>query len=217
VKLTVADNGCGIPPGLIERIFDPFFTTKPAGKGTGLGLAVVHGVVRAHGGAIVVHSVPDEGTRIEIYLPAVEGAAAGDRPGASLPRGQGQRVLLIDDEPLGRTALAALIEHLGYVVDHYEHPQVAVTHFASQASGYALVITDFAMPGMTGTAVTRQVRAIRPDIPVLLISGFIDPARQAELQQAGVTQLLRKPPTMDEIAHSIAHCLGRTSAKRPAV
>ncbi|MBA4138141.1 MAG: hypothetical protein C0518_12565 [Opitutus sp.] len=207
IKLTVKDDGCGIPPLAMERIFDPFFTTKPAGKGTGLGLAVVHGVVRSHGGAILVQSAPGEGARFDLYLPAIESAVAV-APGvvAPLPRGHGERVLLIDDEHLGRIALAALLEHLGYVIDHFEHPQVAVTHFAAQASKYSVVITDFAMPAMTGAAVTRQVRSIRPDIPVLLISGFVDAKRQAELERAGVTVLLRKPPTMQEIAHAMARC-----------
>ncbi|MBA3848815.1 MAG: hypothetical protein C0502_02320 [Opitutus sp.] len=207
VKLTVADNGSGIPPAIMERIFDPFFTTKPAGQGTGLGLAVVHGVVRAHGCEIAVRSAPGEGTRIEIFLPAIESVAGRERAAAPLPRGHGEKVLLIDDESIGRTALAALIGHLGYSVEHFEHPQAAVTQFASQAADYAAVITDFAMPDMTGAALARQVRHIRPDIPVLVISGFIDPDQQAKLEQAGVMHLLRKPPTLEELAHAIARCL----------
>jgi PAS domain S-box-containing protein len=207
VKLSVADDGAGIPAAVMERIFDPFFTTKPAGQGTGLGLAVVHGVVRAHGGAILVHSVPNEGTRFEIFLPAIEAAVPAESARPPVPHGSGERILLVDDEHLGRTALAALLEHLGYRVDHFEHPEVAITHFAAQASRYAAVITDFAMPGMTGTAVARQVRSIRPDMPVLLVTGYIDPHRQAELERAGVTMLLRKPPTIEELAGAVARCV----------
>jgi len=214
VRLTVSDNGIGMSPDLVERIFDPFFTTKPAGKGTGLGLAVVHGAVRAHGGVIQVQSSLGKGTTFEILLPSIEVAAATPLPAPALPRGRGQRILLIDDEPLGRTALASVLEHLGYRVEHFEQPEVALSRFKSNPAAYALVVTDFAMPGMTGRDVTQAVIELRADIPVLLISGYLDSERQAQLKIAGVSRFLRKPPTIEELARAVAALLEPSGSER---
>ncbi|MDP2136661.1 MAG: PAS domain S-box protein, partial [Candidatus Didemnitutus sp.] len=207
VCLTVTDNGCGMNPKTLERVFDPFFTTKSAGKGTGLGLAVVHGVVRAHGGAVAVHSTPGEGTRFEIFLPTTEVASTDEPPPEEIARGRGQQILLVDDETMGRVAIAKLLQIIGYRVEHFEHPDSAFVRFAAQPLAYDLVITDFAMPGVTGAEFSRRVRRIRPDLPVLVISGFLDAPRQQELDQIGVSGVLRKPPTTAQLAQAVAQCL----------
>ncbi|MDP1579768.1 MAG: PAS domain S-box protein [Candidatus Didemnitutus sp.] len=204
VRLSVTDDGCGMNDATLERMFDPFFTTKPAGKGTGLGLAVVHGIVRSHGGAIIARSAVGEGTTIEIYLPTLETNLPHANTEHELIRGNGERILFVDDENVGRAAIASLLEHLGYRVEHFDHPEVALTRFAECPTEYDLVLTDFAMPGLTGAEFGRRVRLLRPAMPVLVISGFIDQARQIELEECGINTVLRKPPTVEELAHAVA-------------
>ncbi len=206
-RITVSDDGSGMTPEVLERVFEPFFTTKTAGRGTGLGLSVVHGVIRAHGGAIVARSTPGAGSSFEIYLPAIARPVPADTAPSNPPQGQGQRLMLVDDDSMGREAMVALLRRLGYVVEDFEHPQVAFTRFASQPSAYAAVLTDFAMPLMTGADLTRQLRAVREDVPVLLITGYVEPAKQEDLLRSGVNSIVRKPPTVEELAEAVRKCL----------
>ncbi len=206
VRLTVADTGSGMTPDTIARVFEPFFTTKAPGKGTGLGLAVVHGIVKSHGGAIAVRSTPGTGTTFELYFPALVALAPQppEKPEVPLPRGHGERILLVDDDNVSGFAIQKLIESLGYRVTRFTAPLEAIAHFRSAPLSYDVVVTDLAMPAMPGDAVAEELLRIRSSIPVLLVTGFLEPARQPALDQIGIAAILRKPPSRDELAAALA-------------
>ncbi|MBA4136003.1 MAG: hypothetical protein C0518_01650 [Opitutus sp.] len=205
LRLTVEDNGCGMSPEVAERVFEPFFTTKETGHGTGLGLAVVHGVVRSHGGSITMRSTPDVGTNLEILFPALaeEGRPAPKAPADNQSVGGRERILFVDDDRDARTPLTILLTRLGYEVEEVEHPVDAVSRFARRPDAYDLVITDFAMPALSGAALIRSVRTHRPGMPIILISGFVDAERKQELEECGASLILRKPVSLDELASAV--------------
>ena len=209
-RLTVADTGHGIDAKTLERIFEPFFTTKPVGKGTGLGLAVVHGLVQAHDGTITVESQPGLGTTFRLYFPAkTEDAPAGDATAARLPGGRGQKILLVDDEPALTATFQRLLARLNYQVTSRNSAREAIALFRENPAHFDLVITDLTMPEINGLELTRQLRALRPDLPVLLASGFSAELNRENLHAAGVTDLLEKPISMT----ALADVLQRTLAK----
>jgi len=214
VRLAVVDNGKGMSPDVLQRIFDPFFTTKEAGRGTGLGLAVVHGIVRSHGGAIAVQSTPDVGTRFEIYFPVIADAA-DEAPAplmpADCPRGQGQQVLLVDDDAGPRAALAGMLEYLGYRVAIARHAPEALLKFSATPSAYHLVVADYAMPGMTGLELARHIRKAHTDLPILIVSGHLEAEQQTESSRLGIAAVLPKPPSLADLARAVARALRSTS------
>jgi PAS domain S-box-containing protein len=210
VHLKVQDNGKGMSAATMERIFEPFFTTKEAGKGTGLGLAVVHSVVVAHGGAIEVTSSLGQGTRFDIYLPALA-ASPSPAPVSTTPfappRGHGEAVLVVDDESASGTVIARFIERLGYRTTLCADPLKAIALLHTQ--NFALLVTDLAMPGLPGDELARQAIAHRPGLPVMLLSGFIEPAMMEKLRGLGVKEILGKPPIPEELAAALNRCLHR--------
>jgi PAS domain S-box-containing protein len=210
VRLTVTDNGAGMDAHTLERIFDPFFTTKKTGEGTGLGLAVVHGIVQAHDGFIKVRSTLGKGTTFELFFPAIAPSLAAPpaAPAGRGPRGAGEAILLVDDDPAGGQALASLLEWLGYKATLHATPLSALEVFQAAPTAFALIISDLAMPGLTGIQFARQVRALNPAQPLLIISGYVTPAQQQELREIGVPEILRKPPTLDELTRAVARSLG---------
>ena len=210
VCLTVTDNGEGMDRHTLDRIFDPFFTTKKTGEGTGLGLAVVHGIVQSHSGFIKVRSKPGHGTVFELYFP-VSAAPALPPPEEvdQLPRGHGEHCLLLDDDAASGKALAHLLIWLGYRVTLHHEPLAALAVFRESPGQFAVVISDLAMPGLTGIQFARYVRTLAPATPLMMISGFVTPEQQQELRSLGVTDILRKPPTLDELARVVARCIDR--------
>jgi two-component system, cell cycle sensor histidine kinase and response regulator CckA len=209
-RLTVADTGCGMEPATLEHIFEPFFTTKEPGAGTGLGLAVVHGIIQSHDGAIVVRSVPGTGTTFELYFPAV--AAAPERPpDQSLPppRGHGQRIMVVDDDPVSGFALEKIIESLGYHVTRLMRPEEALARFTDAPSSCDLVVSDLAMPGMSGAELIEHLVKVRPDIPIIVASGYVDTTAARLLEKSPARAVLRKPVSRDELARAIARELPR--------
>ncbi|MEJ1971918.1 MAG: ATP-binding protein [Lacunisphaera sp.] len=159
--LSVRDNGRGMDAATLERIFEPFFTTKESGKGTGLGLAVVHSIVAAHGGAISVQSRPGEGSLFEVYLPALAGSEpAAPAAGRVVARGQGEHILVVDDEPASGGVITLLIERLGYRATYSDNPAAALQLLAAQ--DYAMLVTDLAMPGLAGDELARQATSRQP-------------------------------------------------------
>ncbi len=174
VVLAVADSGTGIPPEIMERIFDPFFTTKEVGVGTGLGLSLVHSIVTELGGAIDVASKPGAGSVFTVYLPrAGDAADSQEREEPEAPRGNSQQVLIVDDEaPLVRLATETLAE-LGYVAVGFTSSAAALEAFRAAPERFDAVITDERMPGMSGSALIREIRGIRSAIPILLVSGYV--------------------------------------------
>lgn len=209
VCLRVMDTGLGMDQATLERIYDPFFTTKEVGRGTGLGLSLVHGIVSEHGGTIEVSSTPGQGSCFSVYLPH-SGATAAEvatKP-QSLPQGQGQTILLVDDdEPLvllGEEMIAAL----GYEPIGFKDSHAALEAFTAHPERYDLVLTDQLMPKMSGTELASRLRALRPDIPILLMSGFGGPELAQKAERAGITCLLKKPLQSRDLAVAIAKGLG---------
>jgi signal transduction histidine kinase/CheY-like chemotaxis protein len=203
VRLTVRDTGGGIAPAIMGRIFDPYFTTKEVGKGTGLGLAVVHGIVTHHGGAISVQSVLGQGASFQVYLPVREAEPLlASPPTVSLSAGQ-ERILFIDDEPALVSMGKALLEHLGYAVVTETSSSEALVLFTRKPDRFDLVITDMTMPGMTGERLAKELRRIRPDIPIILCSGFSHYLNEEEAKAIGICAFLMKPFVLRELAETV--------------
>ena len=210
VRLTVADNGSGMDAATLEHIFEPFFTTKGTGLGTGLGLAVVHGIMKSHEGAITVQSTVGAGSTFELYFPIApdEGESAGI-PVGEIPRGHGERILVVDDDNVCGFAVEKIIESLGYVAKRYNRPEDALAEFTANPDRYDLVVSDLAMPGMDGAELIEHLIRLRPELPVLIITGFIESARQRLLDQSPARAVMRKPVSRDDLGRAIAQHLRR--------
>ena len=201
-RLAVEDDGRGMDAGTRARIFEPFFTTKPVGEGTGLGLAVAHGIVTAHGGVIRVQTAPGEGSCFEIYLPrSANRAAAAERPQppALAHPGQGERVLYIDDDEVMVVMVERLLERLGYVVTCLHDPVAAIDAVRAQPQAFDVVVTDLNMPDLSGLDVARALQHVRADLPVVISSGNLPDQLQAEARAAGVRALVHKQYTLEEL------------------
>jgi len=207
-RLTVADTGHGMDAKTLERIFDPFFTTKPFGKGTGLGLAVVHGIVQSHDGVIIVESEVGTGATFNLYFPGqTRRAALPEATVSSVASGHGQTILLVDDEPALTASLRRLLLHLNYQVITSNHSGEAVRLFRENPAQFDLVITDLTMPEMNGLEVARQLHTIRPELPVILTSGFSATLNEAALREAGIREILEKPTSLDTLAEVLQRAL----------
>ncbi len=204
VKLTVKDNGKGIPPHLMERIFDPFFTTKDRGEGTGMGLSVAHGVVKSCGGAILVDSKPGEGAVFDVYLPVAEMKIAEALP-INPPTPQGaERILFIgDNEEKAGKLHGDLLKLMGYRVTVKTSPEDALELFKRQPDNFQLVITDLVTPYADGLDVVRELTGTRPDIPVILCAGFGANLDERKILSLGVRAVLRRPIVKRELAMTI--------------
>jgi PAS domain S-box-containing protein len=207
IVLKLTDTGTGIREDVLERMFDPFFTTKEVGVGTGLGLSLVHGIVTSGGGAIDVATKLGQGSTFTVYLPR-----SGDAPAPAvdesspLPRGAGQRVLVVDDEePLVRLATQTL-ESLGYVPVGFTSSVDALQELRANPERFDAILTDERMPGITGSAIIREVRRINPSIPILLMSGFVG-GTAASARELGANEVLKKPLLARDLATSLAHVL----------
>jgi PAS domain S-box-containing protein len=210
-RLTVADTGCGMDAPTLARIYDPFFTTKPIGKGTGLGLAVVHGIVKAHEGVITVESQPGQGTSFRIYFPRqLQSRFQEGISEDAIPCGQGQRILMVDDDASMRRMYQKLLATLEYQGTVVTNPNEAVDLFQKNPGQYDLVITDLTMPDMNGLEVARQIQAIRADMPVILTTGFCSAVSEQRLKEAGICQLIEKPISLAKLAETLQGVLGKT-------
>jgi len=207
LKLTVTDTGAGIAPAIIHRIFDPFFTTKESGKGTGMGLAMVYGIVKSYGGAITVASDVGSGSTFEVYLPRIQGADALDSlPEPEAPTGT-ERILFVDDELLILEAGRALLQTLGYDVFTAHEPQRALDIFRERPGDFDLVITDYTMPNMNGFDLAGEIMRLRPGIPVMLCTGFSENMSPEKAQAAGIRAFVMKPLSRLELAQAIRKAL----------
>ena len=212
VRLAVEDTGSGMDEATLSRIFEPFFTTKEIGQGTGLGLSLVYMIVADMGGAIDVKSVPKQGTTVTIYLTHSEAAlASAEETTASPPRGNGERLLLVDDEAPLIAAIAEVLSRLGYQPLSFDDSRAALAAFEAAPGRFDVVITDQVMPGLTGTALATEVRRVRPDLPVLLLSGNNSPPLPEQALAAGVNEVLTKPLQSREIAAALARVLHRAA------
>jgi PAS domain S-box-containing protein len=198
--LSVADTGTGMPPEVRERIFEPFFTTKPVGEGTGLGLSVILGIVRAFDGAVAVHSEPGHGTRVDVWLPAHrvphEPTHQPEQPGAP---NHGRHVLFVEDEEVLAQLERRQLQSLGYRVTVYTSSLEALEDFRRRPQEFDLLVTDNTMPRLTGLALAAEVTKLRPGLPVLMVSGYAEHADPEVLRASGVSATLRKPHTAREL------------------
>ncbi len=208
VELVVSDTGTGMTPEVLERIFDPFFTTKALGEGTGLGLAVVHGIMKDHDGAIVVESTPGKGTRFHLYFPAVDlPESTANDPNHPIPRGQGQRVLVVDDEDALLKVNQRTLERLGYSVTAFTSPTVALEAFRTNSALFDLVITDLAMPGMSGVDLSRELKNFRPDCPIIITTGYTASLDTQNVKSLGLAGIIFKPATPVTIGEMVHRAL----------
>jgi CheY-like chemotaxis protein len=202
----VSDTGSGIPPQVLGRMFDPFFTTKGVGEGTGLGLSLVHGIVADLGGAIDVRTTVGHGTTFTVWLPIVgEATAPLAAVTRELPRGDGQTVMIVDDEkPLVALAEEILAE-LGYEPVGFSSSTAALEAFRAAPQRFDIALTDETMPELVGTDLARAIRLLRPDIPIVLMSGYSGTSLHERAQGVGIREVLSKPLQSKDIAE----CFGR--------
>jgi CheY-like chemotaxis protein len=195
VCLSIGDTGHGIAETTLQRIFEPFFTTKGPGEGTGLGLSVVHGIIKDHEGVVTVASAVGEGTTFRIFLPALAHARAHEPETmrASAPSGRGQHVLIVDDEIAIGAAARRLLVHAGYQVTTCTSAEAALTTLAADPHAVDLVITDLTMPGMTGLELARCMLALRPELPIVLTTGYSSDLTRESMAELGIRALLPKP------------------------
>ncbi|HOP27993.1 MAG TPA: response regulator [Spirochaetota bacterium] len=208
--LKVADNGSGIEPAIIERIFEPFFTTKERGKGTGLGLAVIHGIVKNHGGSIYVHSKPGEGSTFEVYLPVSEYKNEVTVNETEIPVTGHALILLVDDEEMLTEVNGSILETLGYSVTACSSGAEALRIFSDKPEAVDLVITDMTMPGMTGLDLASEIKKIKPGIPVILCTGFSEQLTKEKAEETGICDIVMKPFTAAELGHAVQRGLMRS-------
>ncbi|MGE0006603.1 MAG: two-component system VirA-like sensor kinase [Parvibaculaceae bacterium] len=206
-RLAVADTGHGIDAAVMDRIFEPFFTTKPAGKGTGLGLATVHGIVGSYGGAINVKSRAALGTTFEVYLPSIEGEEDREKEAAEVPAhdGKGETVLIVDDDNSTRLLGEEMLATLGYEPVGFERGNAALDALRADPHRFDAVLTDEVMPELTGTELARAMHEVRPDLPIVLMTGYGGMVPPHKLESAGIREVLRKPL----LPRTLAECLAR--------
>jgi signal transduction histidine kinase/ActR/RegA family two-component response regulator len=215
VRLDISDTGAGMPSGTLERIFDPFFTTKEPGQGAGLGLSVVHGIVKSHDGAIDVRSRPEEGSCFSVYLPAVATAQLRVPRAARVHavRGEGERVLCIDDEESVVRVTSQMLRRLGFNVVGVTNPADALAAFEAEPSRFDVLLTDFAMPKLTCFELVRSIQRLRPALPIVVTSGRIDADDIEKLRALGIGEVVFKPSTIAELTAALRRALRSARAR----
>jgi signal transduction histidine kinase/CheY-like chemotaxis protein len=209
VKLQVADTGMGIPVEYVDKVFDPFFTTKEPGKGTGLGLSTALGIIRSHHGFVTVHSEQERGATFQVFIPATSEA-----PNREIPRGhsenvkgRGEWILVVDDEPSIRKMTETIAMRNGYSVLTAENGIDALEVYAAHADRIKLVVTDLMMPQMDGARLARALKEIRPQLPIIVASGYCDASTEADMRALGVRARLAKPFKQDQLLRAIHDAL----------
>ena len=209
-RVIFSDTGQGMDATTLSRIFEPFFTTKAQGEGTGLGLSVVHGIMRDHEGAIAVHSEPGKGTRFELYFPAAASMAPQEPVHvARTEPHEGGRLLYIDDDEAMVYLVRRMMGRRGYHVSGFSDSALALESLRNGPARYDLAITDYNMPGLSGTEVAAEIRRLRPDLPVALVSGYITDDMRTEAARAGVREVLVKANVAEEFCDAVQRLLQR--------
>jgi CheY-like chemotaxis protein len=212
LDLSVSDTGHGIHPDIMDRIFDPFFTTKIPEEGTGIGLAVVYGIVNNMGGVITVHSEPGSGTNFHVYLPKSSSEPiAESRREDAIPTGT-ERILLVDDEADIADMDRQILQRLGYSVVSTTSSPEALKIFKDQPHQFDLVITDQTMPKMTGIDLSREIKRIRSDVPIILFSGLANIAEE-KMKDNGISRYLTKPMSLPQLACAVREALDEYGKK----
>ena len=209
LKLTVGDTGHGMTPEVMKRVFDPFFTTGAVGECTGMGLAVVHGIVKNHGGAVTVQSEPGKGSIFQVYLPISEKEVKRGREVAAYRPGRHERILFVDDEKMVVETVKKMLVHLGYRVRTKTSSDEALELFKREADQFDMVITDLIMPGMTGLEMAKEILKIKPGIPLMVFTGFSERIDENETKAIGIDAVLKKPLLMRELEQKIRYVLDK--------
>jgi PAS domain S-box-containing protein len=213
VRVVVSDDGCGMEPAVLKRVFDPFFTTCAPGQGTGLGLSVVHGIMKGHDGAVSVSSEPGKGTAFYLYFPAVKQAELQPEVTAQAPPrpplGNGEHILYVDDEKPLVSLVSRSLKRLGYEVFGYSDAATALEAFREHPDWFDAVISDLSMPGLSGWELCQEIHAIRAATPIVLTSGYVKAEDQEMAKRIGVIDLVAKPDTVDDLAHALQRALDR--------
>ncbi|MBW2109641.1 MAG: response regulator [Deltaproteobacteria bacterium] len=203
VRLSVRDTGPGIPPSVMGRIFDPFFTTKAPGEGTGMGLSVVHGIMKSYGGGIQVESKPGEGTTFHVFFPLADRQdTSAVEPQASFPAGKGH-VLVVDDEKSIVDSVGHMLRYLGYEVRMSTSSLEALEAFRTSPDEFDLVILDQTMPHMTGVELAQAFMGVRSDIPIILCTGFSEMTDANRAKDLGIREFVTKPIVMEDMAKTV--------------
>ncbi|MCP4044004.1 MAG: response regulator [Gammaproteobacteria bacterium] len=209
VDLSVTDTGSGINPEALDRIFDPFYTTKEVGKGTGMGMAVIHGIMRNHGGHVLVETEKGKGTTFRLLFPPVVDEAETqetDPSSTDLPRGQGEHILVVDDEPDLGDFIGDLLEYYGYQPTVLTSSKKALELFKEKPNDFAMVVTDQTMPGITGKILVKGLREIRPALPVILCTGFSEDIDTEDGDRRGI-RYLEKPVRAKSLIQAVGELL----------
>lgn len=212
LRLDISDTGQGIDKQILGRIFEPYFTTKDSGEGTGMGLSVSHGIIKSHRGHISVYSEPGHGTTFKIYLPVAEGTAPQleSIPSEALPTGN-EKVMLIDDEKTTLDVEKNILTTLGYDVSDYNNPLDALEYFRHHTDKFDLIITDMTMPRMTGDKLAAEIKALRPEIPIIICTGFTKILSKEKAEEIGIATFLTKPVPMKDFATVVRKVLDESS------
>lgn len=223
VRLTVSDTGCGMDEATLQRVFEPFFTTKPVGQGTGLGLSVVHGIMRAHSGNVLVESTPGIGSAFTLNFPVSDEptplaqVASSVATLASSSAAPGQRVMYVDDDEALVFLVKRLLTRKGYAVLAFTDPRQAIAALRADPLQCDLLVTDFNMPGYSGVDLLRDVRMIRPDLPMALASGYVTHEIERDALAAGASVLIHKPNDVDELCRTVQQLLAASQTDGAAV
>ena len=215
ICLSLQDEGSGMSPTTLERIFEPFYTTKAPGEGTGLGLAVVHGIVQDYGGAIAVESTPDQGTVFRLYFAPAQTDTTHPHAESPAPLGRGNnaRILLIDDDAMVCNVASAMLRRLGYRPVPFLRPEDALAAFVQAPDSFDAVLTDLTMPNLSGVELARRLLGHRPDLPVIIATGYLRTEAIELARVAGVQHFARKPYALEELAALLGEAL---PARQPA-
>jgi CheY-like chemotaxis protein len=208
--LSVTDDGAGMAPATLDRIFEPFFTTKPVGEGTGLGLAVVHGIVKSHGGSISVQSTLGIGTSFHIYFPAAHSLVQSPlQQPTRIIHGNRERILIVDDEPPLVLITQRALERIHYLTESFTRPEESIRAFRQNPNRFDLAIVDLNMPELDGLQLASRLLEIQPSLPILLVTGNAIEATLEDVHRIGIGAVLPKPHTLGELSHAVHQLLHR--------
>ena len=212
MKLAIRDTGKGIPPEIMDRIFEPYFTTKALGRGTGLGLSVIHGIIKSHNGAITCRSSVNEGTTFEVFLPLIKSKPSRmiSEEKKPIPGGT-ERILYVDDEMVIADMAASMLSSKGYMVVAKAGSRDALELFRRNPQEFDLVITDMTMPGMTGDRLAREFIAIRGDIPIILCTGYNEHISEESAKKIGIKAFILKPLDMRTLTETVRRVLDQSA------
>lgn len=215
VTISVRDTGHGMSPATLERIFEPFFTTREVGQGTGLGLSVVHGIMQTHQGGIDVQSEPDQGSIFTLYFPTTldQVLASAEVATPSPVHGKGRHVMYVDDDQALVFLVARVLTRKGFTVTAFTDPREAQAALQANAAAFDLLVTDYNMPGFSGIDLLREAKAIRPDLPVALASGYVTPEIEQIALQGGASALVYKPNDVSELCEMVQRLISDSDGR----